>query len=181
MATILSNVYIFIRYPLQVTKIVRGCCTRQCRLGEGSSFQMNSLNNALIHHWPFPQKQVQKKPAALKKETAYRLGVKFPSDLELDTKIPLSKSSRHNLLKSKYARTLTTQKVTESCSIIDNFHTPSSLKHRHCGGRALGAVPDRNSEPVTTKATVISKLCSIVMPCAALCIARAQWHPAIVL
>ena len=117
---------------------------------------MNSLNNALIHHWPFPQKQ--KKSAALKKETAYRLGVKFPSDLELDTKIPLSKSSRHNLLKSKYSKTLTSQKVTESCSIIDNFHTPSSLKHRHCGGRALGAVPDRNNEPATTKPTVISKL-----------------------
>jgi len=121
---------------------------------------MNSLNNALIHHWPYPQKQSQKKSAALKKETAYRLGVKFPSDLELelDAKIPIPKSSRHNLLKSKYSKTLTSQKVTESCSIIDNFHAPASLKHRHCGGRALGAIPDRNNEPVTTKPTVISKL-----------------------
>jgi len=126
--------------------------------GESCSFQMNSLNDALIHHWPYPQKQSEKKSAALKKETAYRLGVKFPSDLELDAKIPISKSSRHTLLKSKYSKTLTSHKVTESCSIIDNFHAPSSLKHRHCGGRALGAIPDRNSEPVIIKPTVISKL-----------------------
>lgn len=105
---------------------------------------MNSVNDALVYHWPFPLKH--KKPAALKKQTAYRLGVKLPNDLDLEIKA-LSKGSRHQ---KPFPRSTLNQKVAESRSIIDNFNTHSSLKHRH-SGRALGAVPAHNTDAVARK------------------------------
>lgn len=107
---------------------------------------MNSLNDALAYHWPFPLKH--KKPSILKKETAYRLGVKFPNELDLEIKA--AKVSRQHLLKPKqFSRSTLTHKVAESRSIIDNFNAQPSLKHRH-SGRALGAVP---SQAVTRKSS----------------------------
>ena len=100
---------------------------------------MNSLNDALVYHWPFPIKH--KKPASLKKQTAYRLGVKLPNELDLEIKA-LTKGSRH---RKPFPRSSLNQKVVESRSIIDNFSSHSSLKHRH-SGRALGAVPAHNTE-----------------------------------
>lgn len=111
---------------------------------------MNSLNDALVYHWPFPLKH--KKPTVLKKETAYRLGVKLPNELDLEIKA-LSKKSQQNLLKGKsFPRSTFNHKVTESRSIIDNFNAQSSLKHRH-SGRALGAVPTHNAGTATRKSS----------------------------
>ena len=105
---------------------------------------MNSINDALAYHWPFPLKH--KKPAALKKQTAYRLGVKLPNELDLEIKA-LSKGSRHQ---KPFPRSTLNQKVAESRSIIDSFNPHSSLKHRH-SGRALGAVPAAHNTDTTTR------------------------------
>lgn len=107
---------------------------------------MNSINDALAYHWPYPLKH--KKPAALKKQTAYRLGVKLPNELDLEIKA-FSKGSGHQ---KAFPRSTLNHKVTESRSIIDSFNSHSSLKHRH-GGRALGAVPAHNTDSTTRKSS----------------------------
>ena len=107
---------------------------------------MNSLNDALAYHWPYPLKH--KKPAALKKQTAYRLGVKLPNELDLEIKA-LSKGSRHQ---KGFPRSTLNHKVAESRSIIDSVNGHSSHKHRH-GGRALGAVPAHNIDTTTRKSS----------------------------
>jgi len=124
---------------------------------------MNSLNDTLAYHWPFPLKH--KKPAVLKKETAYRLGVKLPNELNLEIKA-VSKVSQQRLLNgTKHFPRSTLNSKIESRPIIDNFNTPPSLKHRHCG-RALGAVPAvHNTDAVTRKPSEYIDINNELRPC----------------
>ena len=127
---------------------------------------MNSINDALVYHWPFPLKH--KKPSILKKQTAYRLGVKLPNELDLEIKA-LSKGSRHQ---KPFPRSTLNHKVAESRSIIDNFNAHSSLKHRH-SGRALGAVPAHNTDTPTRKP---SKQPGLSLSCCNCFLLRTRWH-----